>query len=397
MAKKSGNIYVDLLENVKFVPKNLRLNRMKNNSLSSLARLKGNEKFYQNDYDGALSLYNESICLAESGSNHLSLGYANRSNCFLKMQRYDQCLLDIKLAEDAGYPENLMVKLLARKRECQKQLQSSCQSTESSSIPTLPWISTSIQRSEDTGKGFTAIEDIEVGQTLIVEESYVHMMHSDETNYCGSCWKRNMNFVPCKNCADTMYCSQKCADNNFHEVECDMAFHFEDHIDGYSSIFILRSVIIGINTFANIDEMMQFIEKCMSTNRFVHEPYETSKEQYRTFFKLPCISSQQRIENLRQKCWIIFDAIMKSKLANKFQTKFKPIPRPCDRSSHHILTMRSNSFMGSMHHDDEKRFAQKPRQKLDLMTSYFGHSCLPNITSSIWIKEGQLSSKQFYP
>lgn len=93
--KEAGNIYVDLLKNVKFVPKNLRLNRPKNNTLALKARMKGNEKFYQRDFEGAMAMYNESICFAESDSEHLSFGYANRSNCFLKIQLYKRCLVDI--------------------------------------------------------------------------------------------------------------------------------------------------------------------------------------------------------------------------------------------------------------------------------------------------------------
>lgn len=381
--KESSNIYVDLLKHVKFVPKNLRLNRVKSNSLAFSARLKGNDKFHQNDYDGAMSMYNESICLAVSGSEHLSLGYANRSNCFLKMRLYNQCLVDIQLAKDTGYPESLMVKLETRKRECLKCLQNLIR-TEAQPVSkeatlnvlegsTLPWISTALQRDKKHAKGFTAKEDLLAGQTLLMEESYVHMMQSDETNYCSSCWKQKMNFIPCTNCADTMYCSQKCANNNFHESECEMTIHFEDHIDGESSIFILRSVVIGINTFTDIKEMMEFVEKCMSPEPFVCESTELLK--YQTFLRLPSIISNQRISDLCRKCYIIFDSIMQSKLAGKFQTKLTQ-RFLMHLIAYHILILRSNSFMGSTQRDhDDTRFVQK----LDLLTSYFDHSCLPNV------------------
>lgn len=379
--RETGNIYVDLLKNVKFVPKNLRLNRVKNNSLASNARLKGNDKFYQNDYEGAMMMYNESICLAESGSEHSSLGYANRSNCFLKMQLYNQCLVDIQLAMDNGYPKNLMVKLENRKHECQKRLENFTQpepilNEASINVPDgslVPWVSTAIQRDLRRVKGYIANQDIQVGHTLLMEESYVHMMQSGETNYCSSCWKEKMNFIPCSYCADTMYCSSKCANNNFHESECEMAIHCEDHIDGESSIFILRSVIIGINSFADVNEMMDFVEKCLSPQPFVDDPSKQLKAEYRKFLKLPSIVSNQRISGLSRKCYIIFDAIMNSGLAGKFQTK--PLQRfLMHLIAHHILILRSNSFMGGMQPDDTRFF-----QKLDLLTSYFDHSCIPNI------------------
>lgn len=375
--KKESGTYVDLLKNVKFVPKILRLHRPKNNSLALKKRMQGNEKFHQNGLEEAMALYNESICLAESNSEHLSFGYANRSNCFLKMRLYDQCLVDIQLAKDTGYPETLMVKLETRKRECQKSLQAGSKNHQKLNIQVgdkLPWMSMFLQHDEKYAKGVTANKDIQVGQTLLMEESYVHMMHTDETNYCSFCWEEKMNFIPCRTCADAMFCSRKCASNNVHESECEIAIHFEDHIDGESSIFILRSVIIGINTFLDVKEMMEFVEESI-----LREPFEinesTEKSKYRTFLKLPSDVSNQRILDLRRKAYIIFNAVMQSKLAAKFQKKetqrFLVHLIVC-----HTLILRSNSFMGPTQNDhDGTRFTQK----LDLLASSFNHSCLPNV------------------
>lgn len=78
-----------------------------------------------------------------------------------------------------------------------------------------------MQHNQKYAKGATAQKDIQVGETVLMEDCYVHMMHTDETNCCSCGWKEKMNFIPCGNCGDTMYCSQKCLNNNFHKIECD--------------------------------------------------------------------------------------------------------------------------------------------------------------------------------
>lgn len=91
-------------------------------------------KTYENlVFEGAMSKYNESICLADN-SEQLSLSYANRSQCFLKLHSYGHCLNDIRLAKEAGYPIHLMPKLEIRQSECMKHPDSKF--VQPSTIPT---------------------------------------------------------------------------------------------------------------------------------------------------------------------------------------------------------------------------------------------------------------------
>lgn len=76
-------LYIDLLKNTKYPLANYRLHRNKSNAQSLRTRTEGNRKYAKNDIDGAMELYNQSICFAENGSEHLGLAYANRSSCFL--------------------------------------------------------------------------------------------------------------------------------------------------------------------------------------------------------------------------------------------------------------------------------------------------------------------------
>lgn len=93
-------------------------------------RMGGNADFKNRNWHAAIFAYNESLRYAKEGSTNVSLAYANRSNCFLNMKMYHECLIDIRLAKDANYPMNLLPKLETRETECLKQIENGAQQDE---------------------------------------------------------------------------------------------------------------------------------------------------------------------------------------------------------------------------------------------------------------------------
>lgn len=65
-----------------FVLRNLRLidvpEKDKCNKRAAELRQEGNRLFLSRKFDDALAKFNESICVAEPGSEHVGIGYANR-------------------------------------------------------------------------------------------------------------------------------------------------------------------------------------------------------------------------------------------------------------------------------------------------------------------------------
>lgn len=377
--EKNSNIYVDLLGSESYPLSNLRLNRTKSDTISSKLRSSGNDKYHEKDIKSAMYLYNESIGFAQSSKN-LSLGYANRSSCFFAMGMYNQCLLDIQLARDAGYPERSMAKLQSREDICKKSLQAQPQPTSNDSLSDfepnceLPSMGNSliIENSSKYGKLVAAKRDIHIGETLFVEEPYIDIVYNKDMKECSTCGKENMNFIPCQNCADTMYCSSECGNNNFHDVECDMTMHSVDHVVGESSLFLLRSIIIAINTYSTIHELMDEVQSFNATaSGELCQSITLPQERYETFFKLSSVVSKQRILDYREKAFIIFHAIVNSSIRSKFSSTeekrflFHLI-------IHHGLILRSNAFQRESGDDFE--------MKINLITSYINHSCIPNVT-----------------
>lgn len=188
MREIDSSLYIDLLNNKKYSVDFLPLNSKKNNGLSELARLQGNQKYSHNDVKVATVLYNKSICFAEMDSENLSLAYANRSMCLLKMNLYCECFADIRLAEWKNCLESTLKKLQSRKEKCIQMLQSKAHSTESASIyettELVPFISSvlKINRSQQYGRMFTCARDIDIGETILEEETYVHLVRVFEFN-----------------------------------------------------------------------------------------------------------------------------------------------------------------------------------------------------------------------
>lgn len=385
-SKDCDNVFVDLL----LESKEIALSSSKNNAVSLNTRTAGNSKLMHNDFNGAMKLYNKSIRFAQD-NDHLCLAFANRSYCFLRLNSFDRCLIDVENAINACYPENLLPKLEKRRKICLENLKTQqiffCDQPKLSfpAQHNLPCIASvlKINNNEQFGRHIIAECNIRIGETLLVEEAYVRVTTTDE---CYNCGKKMMNFLPCTNCADVMFCSDDCVKNNFHSVECTIVFNSDDIHGIKSSNFVLRSLMIGISAFGSVSEMMEFVQNCLRSD--VHEMYQsvdTPKAKYQTFFKL---STSTFIERVRDQASSIFHVMMRSKeLATKFDTVHKQrflVHLAC----HHALIMLSNAFGGLCNPPDEVLGTQNHSAEMEneyersifLTASYFNHSCLPNVT-----------------
>lgn len=370
-----NNVYVNLLQNIEYPRKNYQIHRRKNNSLSLKLRLDGNKDYCKGDFDGALVKYNESACMAEKNSEHLSLAYANRSQCFLKLELYEQCLIDIEMAKECGYPTNLFAKLDSRKGECLKYLKSKANEKQCVKMEDMvgPF---EINTDNKYGRLARATRDIEIGETILIEKTYVRTVNSEQSNECTTCGAKRMNFVPCKNCADAMYCSTECAENDFHQSECDMIIGSMENKEYVG--FIIRSIVIGINNFTNITEMLEFVENARTSCGIL--PLSHSKSRYYCFLKLMMLPSLHRIGGLLKDAYFIYHAIKSSPhYINKFVT-ITEARFLMHLIIHHGLVLRANAF----EFEDDKEEVHE----LGLQTSIFNHSCLPNIAK---LSKGNLS------
>lgn len=214
---------------------------VKNDDESLQKRKEGNRYFGLGQWVEALECYNDSLCLAKKGSENISLAYANRSACFLKMRHYDECLGDIELAKKAGYPDTLMKKLDQRKIDCLKAMENGDSLSESRQTKLsleaddkFPCMAKAlkIERGNDGEYSCVACEDIDIGQTVVVEKVFHLYLCELHAQKCSICLKGYTNLVPCDRCSAAMFCTDECQKNMLHSYECGLVHSENSQFNG---------------------------------------------------------------------------------------------------------------------------------------------------------------------
>ncbi|KAI5640313.1 SET domain-containing protein [Phthorimaea operculella] len=240
---------------------------LKSDEVSLLWRQRGNEKFRANNLEGSYNCYTKSVLYAAPKGPMYPLALANRSAALLRMKRFKECLEDIGLAIDNGYPLSQRHKLLLRRSDClielgrkedakhaledatkqaatlnlsptltaefdrhikmleRKMEEAIPQDTEEEdpvqSFRYLSLVTCDSSRSELAGRHVAATEAVRRGDVLFSELPYAWVTLEGDT--CEFCCQPRVNLVPCETCSRSIYCSVGCrerARQEFHQWEC---------------------------------------------------------------------------------------------------------------------------------------------------------------------------------
>ncbi|KAL0119343.1 hypothetical protein PUN28_007693 [Cardiocondyla obscurior] len=256
--------------------------QQKNLEISSTLKLSGNKEFQSKNYAASLELYTKSALYAPSNSEELSIAIGNRSASLYYLNKWQDCIKDIKLAIKLGYPESLRYKLYLRAAYCylelgkrrlvgetilqlrsilksnmpiekkerlQRQISDitskmSCVednadiTTDVTEFPLPPEITygenpnfrfastaVEIKCAPEKGRYVVANRDIKRGQILFVEKAFafVPLTHT-KIDICHNCCRSSSDtLVPCTECVDSVYCNINCWDearSSCHRWEC---------------------------------------------------------------------------------------------------------------------------------------------------------------------------------
>lgn len=200
--------------------------------------------------------YSKSIAFAPVNSEDLALGYSSRSIFLIHIYRFQECLSDIEKAFSLTTSVELKAKLQTRKKTCMSLMHvESLKKKTLSNTPTrhcddkdrslselkndvpleLPKFtpskalhnaseSVALKYDETFGRHFVATRDIQPGEIIIVEDSYVCFPKNNQRyTTCSHCLQFSWNGIPCENCPIVMYCSESCkkeARKSYHDIEC---------------------------------------------------------------------------------------------------------------------------------------------------------------------------------
>lgn len=364
----------------------------KNDAIALQNRNKGNTYFRANKLDMAMEWYNDSLRFAEPGSEQISLAYANRSACFLKLNMYEKCLEDIKLAKAAGYPEHLMSKLDQRKVECLKRLEAGTESCTigaklsfqpDKNFPSMANV-LKVQTDQHGDYMIVAKQDIDVDRTIVVEDAMFPYLLKRYGLKCNICLKGNENLVPCKTCAIAMFCSN-CHGHFLHEYECGLKMCGDCSVNSdYMSV--IRVILLTIKMFPTIDELMAFVEQILIEPKRQPMNLKNPQSKYRAFFNRPLDSGKigNSIEKLALSVYPTYQNILQIPQINAMFQSQKHMRFLMHLIGHYSLISFNMVRFG--HATAPEVYPLLPDEndplffamEIDLMDQYFQHSCFPN-------------------
>ncbi len=261
--------------------------QIKNNERAKQFRVEGNEFFAQGKYHLALEKYNRSVCFAENDSDGITVAYSNRSMCYLKTKLYKECLNDIEMIKRSNCPAYLNEKLDNRKAECLRFLANESgvgnlridnQRVALSFNEHVQYAGVAdclqLQRNDEWGLHVTTKENLKINDTIMVEDPFSFVGHDcNDLKYyrCSHCYKSLMNFIPCRECVNSMFCNEKCleaAGKARHIFECQLAKMESSDCECKEKQFqLVLDILWKINLeFDTVDELIQTIESILRGN-----------------------------------------------------------------------------------------------------------------------------------
>lgn len=388
-SKKGNALYTDIIamggkdlfETISMIfPPSSAPKLIKSDETSLKKRTEGNALFAKGEWSEAMEKYNESLCFAPQQSSNISLAYANRSSCFLNMKLYAEALVDIENAKKTGYPKNMMPKLDQRKATCLQGIQkgdtkSDEPLTKLSYDPDerFPCVANVVKVVKDSAENYSMIakEDIPIGKTVIVEKAFFSYLYQNFGWKCNICLKSNANLMPCKKCTVAMFCSNECQASRLHDYECSYVANHENDVQSRRLLREVRGILVAIEMFANIDELMQFVETSIKNRDPSDVSLNDAKSRYRTF-----LMHERCTKNLNEEDMAFCIAPQYALLMGMPQVKAMFKQKKHLRFLMHLIGY--HSLMSPEQNRDEH---YNIHNQVNLITYYMGHSCASNLVS----------------
>lgn len=162
----------------------------------------GNVKLKKQKYFEALENLNKSLCLAETGSQDISLAYASRTRVYKEVKEIEKCMINTQLEMDSG------------RIQCEERFHESTRgnnvdgSDEPWSFfklsypanPKIPFVTDclELQNDDNFGRYITAKHCLKPGDIIAIEEPFFKIVESSASHLrCANCLKSNkMNLLP---------------------------------------------------------------------------------------------------------------------------------------------------------------------------------------------------------
>lgn len=222
----------------------------------------------------ALVNYNEAICFGEKSSDALAMAYAQRSGVYYAWGKHQLCLDNIELARSTGSCRSDLIELLNRREiKCIENLKLDDIAPVEELVfePQLsrpghskvPYVADclDIRENEQYGRYIITHADLEPGETLVIEERYLHVL-LPKLRYqrCTHCMREcSLSLIPCGACTAAMFCSSKCyntAQSTYHPYECSIIDFLHEHCDRFH-LCAVRATIMAFTSYKSVEQLRE--------------------------------------------------------------------------------------------------------------------------------------------
>lgn len=335
------------------------------------------------NFSDGMELCTKALCLARLASTDFLLAYRYRSECFLGLKMYKKCLDDIELARNVSQEEPLkhleMLDLEQFQVKCYAELRKNLvngisEETESrltyeadANYPCMANV-LELRYNEEFGYHIIAKCDIDVGQKIVIEKSFTSVTTVANLVACFTCQRTQMNFIPCDDCVEVVFCDDNCKERNkLHPFICGIPLeNFPKN-----QLLIMQSISIAVNTFENLDPLINFVQDSVDSP-ILPLSLGNTKSNYKFFLKLYSGKTNEISQDSFQSAQLAFTELRKltfiqklfcSEIEQRFLMHLVML---------HTLIIEYNAF----------GVTQKSGQRTETVcaiSSLFNHSCAPNV------------------
>uniref|UniRef100_A0A182N1D4 SET domain-containing protein n=1 Tax=Anopheles dirus TaxID=7168 RepID=A0A182N1D4_9DIPT len=403
VTREVGRVFHTFQYRTKF---NLR-DDVKNNAKARDLLKKGDEMFAPNvaRYIEAAKHYNECIAFSKPGSEERAEAYLNRSAVSFKLKRYEDCLVNFRLAHGTNQAARIVNLMKDRERMAldslayiisvppnARRLQKHMNEFPLSSRTRVK-TALELRKNDQFGRHVVTNCDLSAGQVVIVEKPFASVLKSYlRCVRCAFCYEERLfTLIPCEGCTVEMYCSQECmgkAYEAYHRYECAILRDMHRISVEYAWV-ALRTVATAIASFDhNLEAMKEHIERLdeSSVNAFgMNWQTATAKDKYNTIHVLSSYQAHRKI-------YVAFAAFHANVIYHLLidRTELRPIciVKPELRKLLFDLVLRNLKVAANnatkqnffSYKVSEQSYRSEPYAHACFsMSSMLNHSCAPNV------------------
>lgn len=291
-------------------------------------------------------------------------------------------LQDITRALEHNCPENVKQKLLYRQKNAKDLDMKQCRQFYHQKVPIIEeemknsfvqsaTKSVEIRFSHDMGRHILAVEDIEIGDIIIIEKPFCSVLINDFANHCHECLYLCYNLLPCPDCTQAMFCSKDCMEKSstYHSYECRILKTLREYNVDKMKMTALKIALIVKDVYKNVQ-----------TNKILNGKEMYYSNRYKEIHNLVCNTEHRTVSDLFKRATtaaILFHLV--KNFTHLFQDAedeeaFKEIlllhmqTAPCNFHEISEITDKNGVF-------ESKEIGAGAFSFLSL----FNHSCSPNV------------------